>query len=157
MAEMPPITIRPPRGPEELRAAAQMMADSEPWVTLRRDAAAVHASLAHPDKEIHVADHAGQMIGAVALTMRGILSGYIQSICVAPAWRGRGVGSALLAHAERRIFQESPNVFLLVSSFNAGARRLYERAGYRQVGELEDFVVRGQSELLLRKTLGPRG
>jgi hypothetical protein len=67
------------------------------------------------------------------------------------------VGSALLAFAEERIFREHPNVFICVSDFNPGARRLYERLGYRLVGELADYVVAGHSELLLRKTRGPLG
>jgi hypothetical protein len=32
---------------------------------------------------------------------------------------------------------------------------LYERLGYRFVGEIPDYIVRGHSEILLRKTLGP--
>jgi RimJ/RimL family protein N-acetyltransferase len=35
------------------------------------------------------------------------------------------------------------------------ARRLYERLGYELIGELRDDLVRGSSELLLRKTIGP--
>jgi ribosomal protein S18 acetylase RimI-like enzyme len=42
-----------------------------------------------------------------------------------------------------------------VSSFNHGARRLYERLGYREVGELANYIVEGYSEILLRKTRGP--
>ena len=42
-----------------------------------------------------------------------------------------------------------------MSDFNHGARRLYERLGFRLVGELTDYVVAGHSELLLRKTRGP--
>jgi ribosomal protein S18 acetylase RimI-like enzyme len=57
--------------------------------------------------------------------------------------------------AERRILQVSPNVFMCVSSFNHGARRLYQRLGYQVIGELPDYLVRGHSEILLRKTTGP--
>jgi hypothetical protein len=44
---------------------------------------------------------------------------------------------------------------MCVSSFNHDARRLYQRLGYQAVGELIDYIVRGHSEILLRKTLGP--
>jgi ribosomal protein S18 acetylase RimI-like enzyme len=60
-----------------------------------------------------------------------------------------------MAFAERRILAETPNVFICVSSFNDGARRLYERLGYEVVGELKDYIVAGHSEILLRKTIGP--
>jgi ribosomal protein S18 acetylase RimI-like enzyme len=87
--------------------------------------------------------------------MSGTLVGFIQTICVAPAFRGRGLGTEIIDFAERRIFRASPNVFLCVSSFNTEARRLYERLGYLCVGELTDFLVRGHSEVLLRKSRGP--
>jgi [ribosomal protein S18]-alanine N-acetyltransferase len=54
-----------------------------------------------------------------------------------------------------RIFQESPNVFMCVSTFNPDARRLYERLGYTAVGELSDYLVPGHGEVLLRKSRGP--
>jgi len=81
--------------------------------------------------------------------------GYLQTICIAPAFRGQGLGSRLVAFAEARIFRDQPNVFLCVSGFNHAARRLYERLGYTCVGELKDYVVAGQSEWLYRKTRGP--
>ena len=76
-------------------------------------------------------------------------------ILVHPDRRGRGLGSKLVEFAEQRIRRESPNVFLCVSSFNHGARRLYARLGYQTIGELTDYIVPGHSEILLRKTLGP--
>ena len=62
---------------------------------------------------------------------------------------------ALLARAEKKIFKKAPNVFLCVSAFNGGAQRFYRRLGYARVGVLKDFVVRGQDEILLRKTIAP--
>jgi ribosomal protein S18 acetylase RimI-like enzyme len=46
-------------------------------------------------------------------------------------------------------------VFLCVSSFNERAQKLYQRLGYERVGELPDYVVKGYSEILMRKTRGP--
>jgi RimJ/RimL family protein N-acetyltransferase len=43
----------------------------------------------------------------------------------------------------------------MASDVDHGARRLYERLGFRLVGELHDHVVAGHSELPLRKTRGP--
>jgi ribosomal protein S18 acetylase RimI-like enzyme len=61
----------------------------------------------------------------------------------------------MLSFAEERILATVPNVFLCVSSFNEGAKRLYRRLGYEVIGELRDYVVEGHSEILLRKTTGP--
>ena len=96
-----------------------------------------------------------RLVGFVVLCMEGAFVGYIQTLCVATDCRGQGIGSGLIAFAEKRIFAQTPNVFICVSSFNTAAKRLYLRLGYEIVGELRDYVVAGHSEILLRKTIGP--
>ena len=134
------------------------MADSEPWRTLGRDYEASLRIVSDLIKEVYVA-FIGADIATVAgfliLNMTGAFVGYIQTVCVAPEWRGRGLGAILIHFAEERIFRETPNVFMCVSSFNTNAQRLYERLGYQRVGELTDYIVAGYSEILLRKTIGP--
>jgi ribosomal protein S18 acetylase RimI-like enzyme len=87
--------------------------------------------------------------------MRGAFTGYIKSIGVREDQRSRGLGAQLMKAAESRILQESPNVFICVSSFNPRAQAFYGRLGYEVVGTLRDFIVRGHDEILLRKTTGP--
>ena len=140
---------------EDLEPCARMMCSSEPWITLGRDYDASAAALRDASRERYVALSGGNLAGFLILNMAGAFAGYIQTICVAPKFRGRRIGTRLVGFAEERIFRDSPNVFLCVSSFNAGARRLYERLGYAVVGELEDYVVAGHSEILMRKSLGP--
>jgi ribosomal-protein-alanine N-acetyltransferase len=140
---------------DEAGVCARMMAASEPWITLRRGADAALAILTDPGRESHVARLEGEIVGFIVLVMHGAFTGYIQSVCVAPGMRGRGLGRRLVAFAEERILRETPNVFLCVSSFNPAARRLYERLGYEVVGELRDYIVPGHSEILMRKTTGP--
>lgn len=144
--------------PEEARLCARMMAASEPWITLKRGYEESLALLQDPSREVYVASRGsrGPVLGFLILNMAGAFSGYVQTICVAPEERSRGIGSRLLQFAEERVFRESPNVFLCVSDFNPRARALYERLGYRLVGELTDYVVSGHSEYLMRKTVGPR-
>ena len=134
---------------------ARLMLSSEPWITLRRSFASALQALQDPGKELYVVSSGNDVTAFVLVDMRGPLAGYIQTICVHPHQRGRGVGAALIEWAEQRIFRDSPNVFMCVSSFNIGARRLYERLGYEVVGCLRSFVVREHDELLLRKTRGP--
>ena len=107
-----------------------------------------------PSKEVYLAKLIGELSGFVILNMKGAFVGYVQTICIDPKSRGKGLGTSLLRFAEERIFRESPNVFLCVSSFNAEAKRLYEREGYETIGELKDYIVKGYSEILMRKTLG---
>jgi ribosomal protein S18 acetylase RimI-like enzyme len=57
---------------------------------------------------------------------------YIDTLSVADAWRGRGVGSALLAMAEGRACAMGLRACSLsVDLTNPDAQRLYERRGYR--------------------------
>jgi [ribosomal protein S18]-alanine N-acetyltransferase len=157
VASGPDVVIRRLGGRAEAEGCARMMASSEPWITLGRDYEASLALLERLDREAWVAVTDGAVAGFVVLVMAGAFTGYIQTVCVAAARRGSGIGTRLVRHAEERIFRESPNVFLCVSSFNPGARRLYERLGYTLVGELTDYLVAGHSEWLYRKTIGPIG
>ena len=107
------------------------MLSSEPWITLRRSFASALQALQDPGKELYVVLSGKDVAAFVLVDMRGPLSGYIQSICVHPDQRGCGLGAALIDWAEQRIFRDSPNVFMCVSSFNSGARRLYPTAWLR--------------------------
>ena len=149
------LTFRSLQETAELNTCARLMADSEPWITLQRDYDASVQTLTSPGKEVYVAACGRQILGFIILNMQGGFIGYIQSIGVAPEWRSRGIGRRLVAYAEERIFREAPNVFICVSSFNPGAQRFYRSLGYEAIGELKDFVVRGHSEILLRKAIAP--
>jgi [ribosomal protein S18]-alanine N-acetyltransferase len=139
----------------EAQACAQMMAATDPWITLGRDYDGCLRLLTNPAKEVTVAERNGAIDGFVVLDMNGPFAGYIQTLCVRPAAQGQGLGRALIAWAEKRIHRVSPNVYMCVSSFNQRARALYERLGFQYVGTLEDLVVAGYDEILLRKTVGP--
>jgi ribosomal protein S18 acetylase RimI-like enzyme len=149
------LAIRPLETREDAEACARMMAGTEPWITLRRGYEACLRVMLDETRERYVAYRGNRLAGLLVLNLKGAFVGYIQTVCAAPEFRGTGVGTALVAFAEERIFRDHPNAFICVSDFNHGARRLYERLGYRLVGELTDYVVAGRSELLLRKTRGP--
>ena len=152
---MDSLRIQPLSADSDLEACAALMASSEPWVTLKRDYEASLRFLRDPSRESYVAYSGDRLAGFIVLNLQGAFVGYLQTICIAPDFRGLGLGSALVGFAEERIFREHPNVFLCVSSFNLAARRLYERLGYTVVGELSDYLVAGHSEILMRKSRGP--
>jgi len=149
------LVIRPLSGAVEARFCAGFMAASEPWLTLGLTAEQAFQRLTDPAREAYVAMVDDQIIGILILHLAGPLNGYIQTIAVHPDWRGRGIGAQLMGFAEERILRQSPNVFLCVSAFNRRAQTFYERLGYQRVGELPDFLVPGQAEILMRKTRGP--
>jgi [ribosomal protein S18]-alanine N-acetyltransferase len=155
----PPV-IRALSTDAEAWACAELMASSDPWRRLGRTLEQSYRIVRDPAREVYVALEPSasgdpRVAGFIVVIMQGAFVGYIQSVAVRPEWRGRGLGTALIEAAERRILREAPNVFICVSSFNAAARRLYERLGYTVVGELADYIVRGHAEILMRKTTGP--
>jgi len=142
--------------PDVFSVCAAMMAGTDPWITLGLDYELCLKAFEGKCKEIYIVKTENEICGFVILQVCGSFSGYIQTICISESYRGRGIGRKLLAFSEERILEFSPNVFICVSSFNKGAAKLYYDFGFKLVGELENFIKTGYSELLLRKTVGPR-
>jgi ribosomal protein S18 acetylase RimI-like enzyme len=140
---------------EDIETCARFMADSDPWKTLGINYQNALERLSDASREVYLARILNEPVGFIILLMEGAFTGYIQTVCVHPLWRGRSIGSRLIQFAEERIFRERPNVFMCVSSFNHEAQKLYERLGYERIGELKDYIVSGHSEILLRKTIAP--
>ena len=140
----------------EAEKCAELRASSEPWIKLKRDYQAGYQSITSSDNEVYIAYLENKLVGFVMVTLKGAISGFILSICVDRKFRNQKIGSQLLDFAERRIFLESPNVFLFVSSFNTSAQRLYLRNGYKKIGPLEDYIIDGYDEILMRKTIGSK-
>ncbi len=149
------LEIRELQNYAEAEICARIMSNSEPWITLRRDYDASLKTITASAREVYLAIVDGEIAGFTILNMHGAFVGYIQSICVAPHWRNKGIGRQLIALAEKRIFSETSNVFICASDFNKDAQRLYEKLGYEVIGELKDYIIAGRSEILLRKTIAP--
>jgi len=142
--------------PEDFEVCALMMSVTDPWITLDMNYDQCLQAFEGISKEIYVIRHHNEIIGFVIIQISGTFAGYIQTICISKDHRGKGYGKKLLQFCEERILKISPNVFICVSSFNKGAIKLYYDFGFKLVGELDNFVKEGFSELLLRKTVGPR-
>jgi ribosomal protein S18 acetylase RimI-like enzyme len=82
---------------------------------------------------------------------------FISMLGVHKNWRGKGVGSALLAVAEaKRAETAAKGLGLIVEDANEGARRLYGRAGYavrdrRKMVKLPGSDASGEDWLLMVK------
>ena len=147
------VTILPAKEGERAWAA-YLMASSDPWITLGRGLESCRISCGQPDRRLFVAHAGTDPCGFILLQERGLAgSPYIASLAVAPGSRGQGIGSRLLQFAEDLFKGDHRHIFLLVSSFNGRARALYERCGYRQAGELKDYIINGASEILMHKRL----
>ena len=134
--------------------AAQVMASSDPWVSLGRGFESCLRSCCDPDFDVYVARRGAERCGVLIMQRRGVAgSPYIVSLAVAPEMRNQRIGSLLLAFAEERVRDHATFLFLCVSSFNSAARRFYERNGYESVAQLDDYVIPGAAETLMCKRL----
>ena len=103
----------------------------------------------------------------IAATIDGELAGYalvalrkgtrrlrIYSIAVDPRFSGRGVGRALLQACEQYARAHGRDTITLEVRYdNAPAIGLYEKSGFRQFGEHEDYYEDGATALRYEKAL----
>ena len=78
---------------------------------------------------------------------------YLRILSVNESMRGCGVGTFLMDGFEKLAAEETSRAFLLVSDFNYGARRFYERRGWSECGAIPDLYRTGIAELIMTKIL----
>jgi GNAT superfamily N-acetyltransferase len=106
------------------------------------------AELADPGVQLLVVELAGEPVGYAKLIVGSRGSGVvakrpleIQRIYTDLPYIGRGIGGFLMAEILRRAAARGHDVvWLAVWEHNPGARRFYQRWGFRLVGE-QDFVL----------------
>jgi len=93
----------------------------------------------------HVAAHralVGDRLIGLILSRWAADEAEILSVAVAPPRRSRGIGGALLRlHLQRLAGLGVHHVFLEVEDDNVPARRLYEHAGFLEVGQRESYFA----------------
>jgi GNAT superfamily N-acetyltransferase len=82
-----------------------------------------------PSGGVTVALDGEAMVGVLAVSRDAGVS-WIDQLYLSPAFVGRGLGTRLLRHALQRL---EPPVRLYTFQANAGARRFYERHGFRAI------------------------
>jgi GNAT superfamily N-acetyltransferase len=158
----PRITVRPYRMPDDAEALSRVFADSEqyhreiddlpPLVPLvgieyaRQRFAKIRTD--DPERALLVAEVDGAVVGHVEATMRrdeaaGFAGAYVDELAVATSWRGRGVGTALMAAVDEWARSKGAlSVALDHLHTNDGAHRLYERLGFRVRGMIMEKRLR---------------
>ena len=104
---------------------------------------------------LYVALIGEECVGFTYIIPRGAFHGfpYLHIIAVKEEYRDRGIGKALLDHSERIALEMADKLFLVVADYNPDAKRLYERIGYQQVGEIPNLYRPGITEYLMVKNL----
>lgn len=84
----------------------------------------------------------GRLVAMAGERMRLAGAVEISGVCTDPDHRGRGLAAAVTATMARRILAAGATPFLHVRHDNAGARRVYERIGFRVRTQLRPGVYR---------------
>lgn len=141
--------------PAPAESIGRTLARMEPWTRLGYGAEALSRGLAlrHPDLVRHLVVRGGETLGLATIRYPWLRGAYIELFAVLPAAQGQGVGHALLDRLEASYRERTGNLWLLVSAFNARARRFYACHGFAPIGTIADLVVAGEDEILMRKRL----
>lgn len=109
----------------------------------------------HSERHIFLVALDGETVaGYIGLT-HVLDEGYISNIAVSPAYRRRGVGTALLTELERRAGELRLSFLTLeVRSSNAAARALYAARGFQVTGLRRNYYEKpAEDAVLMTKTL----
>ena len=91
--------------------------------------------------------------GAVVVHAPWLLGVYLKFLAVLPDYQGTGVGAAALRWLEQEAEGAFGNLWVCASAFNTGGAAFYEANGFARVAVLEDLIVEGEDEILLRKRI----
>jgi predicted GNAT family N-acyltransferase len=138
--------VRLARGEAEVRAALDLRRE----VFVGEQGVPPHEELDHHDAgALHlVAVRDGAVVGTCRLVASGDTV-RLGRMAVAPAERGRGIAARLLAEADARAAGRGAQRIALAAQL--GATGLYERAGYRAVGDR--FLEAGIEHQMMEKPL----
>ncbi len=126
-------------------ARAQSLSQAEiPWVEHQQW---FTAALSDPKLAMWMIEVDGREVGVVRIAARGEHT-WLMSVALAPAHRGRGLGSEAIALAAQRHREAHPGATLeaWVAVDNVASRRAFEKAGFAQretrtVADGRAFVV----------------
>jgi GNAT superfamily N-acetyltransferase len=152
-----------PAAAEDLPVLAELMADSpllaRYGTTWAGAMGALESAWRAGDVLLTAREYGVPPFGLAWVIKSRILTGaaYLRLLLVAPDRQSSGVGYHLLSQAETQAREFANHMVLLVTADNAGARRFYERWGYRQVGPLPAFAMPDLDEVLYQKPLREHG
>lgn len=127
----------------------------QPWRGLGYDAAGLASFLGRSAGEGQVrvarAGARGAVLGVLVLQPAVLLGSFVSLLAVHPEVARRGVGRALMEHAQAETFARRRWLFVSADADNRAALAFYRRLGFARVGRLPDLVRDGRTEILLRQ------
>lgn len=123
MSGAPAWRVRPLRA-ADIDAAHALLA-SNGWADRIGDTAAFAALLRASQRAV-VAESNGTVIGFARALTDGLANGYLSMVLVAPAFRGQGVGRALVEH----LTGNDPQITWLLRAGREGAPAFFAKLGF---------------------------
>ena len=136
-------------------ALALGMTAIDPWARLGTDPTALTAYLTGEDPQCcrKVIRVDGADAGIVAVRSPWLHGPYLTLLAVLPPHQSAGLGARVIEWMAAETGRSARNLWVCTSSFNDGAQAFYRRHGFERVGDLDDLVGPGFTEILLRKKL----
>jgi ribosomal protein S18 acetylase RimI-like enzyme len=134
-------------------AAADELANLDPWLTLGYKPESLAHYLQRADVSLHkfLIAAFGQPVGIVCCRYPWLFGPFLELLAVYPQFQGQGFGREILSWLENP--EAFANLWTTVSAFNLRALNFYTKFGFAEVGLLTELVRAGFDEILLRKSV----
>lgn len=145
-----------PMTPIAAKIVGPLLSSIDPWARYAYTGEALTAFLATEEAGApRFAIKADRVIaGAVGIRNNWLRGPYLQFLGLLPAYQRHGVGGSILNWFETEARSVgAQNLWVAASEFNTRALSFYERHGFGRIATLNDLVIEGSSEILLRKRL----
>ena len=80
----------------EKQSCAEIMAESEPWITLGITYKQIMDTLNDELNEVFAVYVENEIIGTIVIQTKGAFSGYLKSIALKESWRGNNLGKKMM-------------------------------------------------------------
>jgi ribosomal protein S18 acetylase RimI-like enzyme len=145
-----------PLAEEHAEHLARNISLMPPWSVIGYPARALYSFLVGYDpgcKRFEIVSQ-GEIAGTCAIRTPWLRGPYLQLMAILPDFQGRGFGGKILSWMEAQALRDDARqLWLCVSSFNEGAQAFYQRFGFEATAVLDDVLVNGSDEILMRKKL----
>ena len=137
------------------RGLAAAFAPLDPWNRLGQSAQTIEAVLRERGRGVaSYLIRVGQSPAGAIVVHWPLLQGvYLKFFGIMPDYQGTGIGAAGLRWLEQEAEGAFGNLWVCASAFNTGGAAFYEANGFARVAVLEDLIVEGEDEILLRKRI----
>ncbi|TBW38724.1 GNAT family N-acetyltransferase [Siculibacillus lacustris] len=142
---------------DDVDAIAAVLATLDPWARAGLPVEAMRRRLTRPMAATYrfALRLDGRPVGCVSLRHPFMRGPYVETIAVFPEAQRRGVARRVVEWMGREVAGEASNLWLCVTEWNTPARAAYRALGFVEIGPAPDLAVLGQTEIFMRKPLGP--